>query len=137
MFIRILLEFHCQKFFCKEKKNIVRPMIFVRPMILMEFEKKCFVRTTQFQETRKKIISYVLGFSKVRSEHQKFCVRIFILIVRSYYYFEQEIPSTNRSNCCGLRAKLGQKWPIGATTKNIKLLSDKTLFSTFLPEFYL
>ena len=52
-------------------------------MILMEFEKKSFVRTAQFQETRKKIVSYVLGFSKVRSEHQKFCVRIFILIVRS------------------------------------------------------
>ena len=101
VFVRILLEFHCQKFFCKEKKY----RTYYDFCTYYDFNgiwKKNFVRTAQFQERRKKNISYVLGFSKVRSEHQKFCVRIFILIVRSYYYFEQEIPSTNRSNCCGL-----------------------------------
>ena len=130
----ILLEFHYQKFLCKEKKYQYRTYydfcmnydfsgIWKKKVSLQE--KNCFVL-------------YILGFSKV-IRAPKILRKNFYFdrSFRSYYYFEQEIPSTNRSNCCGLRAKLGQKWPIGATTKNIKLLSDKTLFSTFLPEFYL
>ena len=57
-------------------------MIFVRTMILMEFEKKnvSFV----LPHFKKQEFSDVLWFSKVRSKQQKIFVRTFILIIRSY-----------------------------------------------------
>ena len=58
---------------------------------------RSFVRTVEFHQA-KKMFSYVLVFSKMRSELKQFCVRTIILIVCLYYYFEQKILTTKRSN---------------------------------------
>ena len=49
---------------------------------------RSFVRTVEFHHQAKKMFSYVLVFSKMRSELKQFCVRTIILIVCLYYYFE-------------------------------------------------
>ena len=75
VFVRILLEFHCQKFFCKEKKHCTY---------------YDFCMYYDFNGIwKKKHVSFVLlnfkkqkkYFARIRISKVKFCVRIFIMIV--------------------------------------------------------